>query len=977
MVEEGSSSLDRYIIPEALPRGFPVWLKYVPGISFRTDNEPFKRAMAGFTEKIVNLMKYEKLFESQGGPIILSQVNTFLLSASGTVVIQAFSNHTVVVLQRLVSYVVKVVQIENEYGVLDKKFGPAGYNYMTWAAEMAVGLRTGVPWIMCKQEDAPDPIYHGGTNFGRSAGGPFITTSYDYDAPLDEYGLTRQPKYGHLTELHKAIKKCEPALVSGDPTVFSLGAHQQAHVYYSQSGHCAAFLSNYNPVNSTRVMFNKMHHALPPWSISILPDCSNVVFNTAKIGVQSTRMTMLPANSQLFSWQTYSEDLTTSLEDSAFTTFGLLDQVNVTRDASDYLWYITSVDVGPSESFLGGRGWPKLLVQSTGHALHVFINGQLSGPVVLYGLDHGKRDLTHARWSYQVGLKGEAMDVASTNGMSSVEWVQGSLIAQKNQPLTWHKAYFNEPNGNEPLALDMHSMGKGQVWVNGQSIGRYWTAYATGDCKRCHYNGYYRPTKCQVGCGRPTQRWYHVPRSWLKPTGNTLVLFEELGGDPTRISLTKRSMTSVCADMVEYHPNTKDWHTVSYGKTQVVHRPKIHLQCNPGLLISAIKFASFGTPIGTCGAFHRGTCHARASYGVVSKRCIGKEKCAVTISNSNFGSDPCPNTLKRLTVEAVCAPTSRGITSTYVRKAAPSIEIPKKYFPPPRGYNAPQQVHITQGDYTGRSMIVSWVTPLEEQPKYVTYWEADDENGTTRSRSRSRTTTYRYYNYSSDYIHHATIKRLKYNTKYMYELGKGNGTRRFWFTTPPESGPDVPYTFGIIGDLGQTRASNETLEHYLTSGKGQTVLFLGDFSYADVHPFHDNEKWDTFGRFIEKSSAYEPWIYVAGNHELDLAPEIERVSNIKYNITEGVSKPVKDPSAPVYITVGDGGNIEGIADSFIARQPSYSAFREASFGHALLEIKNRTHAFYTWHRNQDKVAVAGDSIWFYNRYWFPEEEESS
>ena len=26
----------------AMSRGFPVWLKYVPGISFRTDNEPFK-----------------------------------------------------------------------------------------------------------------------------------------------------------------------------------------------------------------------------------------------------------------------------------------------------------------------------------------------------------------------------------------------------------------------------------------------------------------------------------------------------------------------------------------------------------------------------------------------------------------------------------------------------------------------------------------------------------------------------------------------------------------------------------------------------------------------------------------------------------------------------------------------------------------------------------------------------------------------
>lgn len=29
---------------------------------------------------------------------------------------------------------------------------------MTWAAEMAVGLGTGVPWVMCKEEDAPDPV---------------------------------------------------------------------------------------------------------------------------------------------------------------------------------------------------------------------------------------------------------------------------------------------------------------------------------------------------------------------------------------------------------------------------------------------------------------------------------------------------------------------------------------------------------------------------------------------------------------------------------------------------------------------------------------------------------------------------------------------------------------------------------------------------------------------------------------------------
>lgn len=30
--------------------------------------------------------------------------------------------------------------------------------------------------------------YFGGTNFGRTAGGPNYITSYDYDAPIDEYG---------------------------------------------------------------------------------------------------------------------------------------------------------------------------------------------------------------------------------------------------------------------------------------------------------------------------------------------------------------------------------------------------------------------------------------------------------------------------------------------------------------------------------------------------------------------------------------------------------------------------------------------------------------------------------------------------------------------------------------------------------------------------------------------------------------------
>ncbi|KAK3446184.1 hypothetical protein EUGRSUZ_A01928 [Eucalyptus grandis] len=82
-------------------------------------------------------------------------------------------------------------------------------------------------------------MYCGGTNFGRTAGNLFIATSYDYDAPLGEYGLLREPKWSHLRDLHKAIKQSEWALVSADPAVQSLGSNQEAHVFKAGSG-CAA-----------------------------------------------------------------------------------------------------------------------------------------------------------------------------------------------------------------------------------------------------------------------------------------------------------------------------------------------------------------------------------------------------------------------------------------------------------------------------------------------------------------------------------------------------------------------------------------------------------------------------------------------------------------------------------------------------------------------------------------------------------------
>lgn len=51
-----------------------------------------------------------------------------------------------------------VWQIENEYGNIQGNYGQAGKRYMQWAAQMAIGLDTGIPWVMCRQTDAPEEI---------------------------------------------------------------------------------------------------------------------------------------------------------------------------------------------------------------------------------------------------------------------------------------------------------------------------------------------------------------------------------------------------------------------------------------------------------------------------------------------------------------------------------------------------------------------------------------------------------------------------------------------------------------------------------------------------------------------------------------------------------------------------------------------------------------------------------------------------
>ncbi|KAL3592457.1 hypothetical protein D5086_011097 [Populus alba] len=603
--------------------------------------------MKRFVSRIVNMMKSEKLYASQGGPIILSQV-------------------------------------ENEYKNVEAAFHEKGPSYVRWAALMAVNLQTGVPWVMCKQDDAPDPVinscngmrcgetfagpnspnkpsiwtenwtsfyqvygeetymrsaqdiafhvalfiaktgsyvnyymYHGGTNFGRTASAFTITSYYD-QAPLDEYGLIRQPKWGHLKELHAAIKSCSKLLLHGAHKTLSLGPLQQAYVFQGNSGQCAAFLVNNDGKQEVEVLFQSNSYKLPEKSISILPDCKTMTFNTAKVNAQYTSRSMKPNQkfNSVGKWEEYSEPIP-EFDKTSLRANRLLEHMSTTKDTSDYLWYTFRFQQNLPNA------QPVFNAQSHGHVLHAYVNGVHAGfghgshqntsfslqatvhlkngtnNVALLSATVGlpdsgaylerrvaglrrvriqNKDFTTYTWGYQVGLLGERLQIYTENGSNKVKWNKLGT----NRPLMWYKTLFDAPAGNDPVALNLGSMGKGEAWVNGQSIGRYWVSFHTSR-------------------GSPSQTWYNIPRAFLKPTGNLLVLLEEEKGYPPGITVDTVSVTKVC------------------GYASKSHLSAVQLSCPPKRNISRIIFASFGTPSGNCESYAIGNCHSSSSKANVEK----------------------------------------------------------------------------------------------------------------------------------------------------------------------------------------------------------------------------------------------------------------------------------------------------------------------------------------------------------------------
>ncbi|MBA0879947.1 hypothetical protein Goshw_006687, partial [Gossypium schwendimanii] len=70
-----------------------------------------------------------------------------------------------------------------------------------------------------------------------------------------------------------------------------------------------------------------------------------------------------------------------------------------------------------------------------------------------------------------------------------------------------------------------------------------------------------------------------------------------------------------------------------------------------------------------------------------------------------------------------------------------------------------------------------------------------------------------------------------------------------------------------------------------------------------------------------------------------------------------------NPCGPVYITMGDGGNPEGLALKFEGPTSELSLYREPSFGHGRLRVVDESRAHWSWHRNNDSQSLVAHQVW--------------
>ena len=175
--------------------------------------------------------------------------------------------------------------------------------------------------------------------------------------------------------------------------------------------------------------------------------------------------------------------------------------------------------------------------------------------------------------------------------------------------------------------------------------------------------------------------------------------------------------------------------------------------------------------------------------------------------------------------------------------------------------DGPEQQWVALGA-TPDAMTLSWMTAVANMSSTCQY-------GTTPAMLLTATgvhggSQYTTLGYSSGYLHLVRLSGLSLSTVIYYRCGdaaRGSWSTPATFTSSPGVGADIPYTFAVIGDLGQTATSNSTMQHVLAAPHVDSVIIAGDVSYADS----DQPRWDSFQRLAQPLASSKAWMVASGN----------------------------------------------------------------------------------------------------------------
>ncbi|GCE13601.1 beta-galactosidase [Tengunoibacter tsumagoiensis] len=597
-----------YICAETNYGGFPAWLREVPEIQMRTYNQPFMQAMERWVRFLVNYVR--PLFADQGGPIILAQLeNEYNLigarygdegkrylqwvsdlgadlqlgvplimcvgAAQGAIeTMNGFYSH-----DQIEDHFAKhpdqpAIWTENWPGWYDTFSHP---HHVRTPEDVAYGVArfiaaggTGVNYYM----------WHGGTNFGRES--MYLqTTSYDFTAPLNEFG-DHTTKSRHLGRLHELLYSYSSLLLTEEqPAQYTLGELQRAYVY-GENADALVFLCNDN-FEEAPVAWAQTTYTLPPRSVLILSK-GQQIFHSAEIKAEDRveqTFNIEPQAISHISWcaEPRPQHWPETLQQPLVSTTPI-EQLTYTHDQTDYCWYTTDLFVSVDQT---GPG--TLTLTGVADVVHVFVNGELQattqtpltedrgaldGPhftqTFTFTLEPGHHKLEllccslglikgdwmidanmveerkglwgNARWngrtlegpwSIQPGLAGEQTALFGA-GATLATWEDAGPKAIAS-PLYWWKIAFTRPTTEGALVVDLTGMRKGLAWLNGRCIGRYWLVAGNAPANLWHKN-----IILTESSEEPSQRYYHLPAEWLQEQ-NTLVLFEELGGNPASVTI--------------------------------------------------------------------------------------------------------------------------------------------------------------------------------------------------------------------------------------------------------------------------------------------------------------------------------------------------------------------------------------------------------------------------------------------------------